>query len=210
MRCQRHNRGYRKGIGRVPKGCLALSGWVVYTHRAHGTTVRRHTTARATTPWPIAVATRSHRACSFACYSLACARRRDACSCPSSARASSAMRSAYAGKARWLSGLGFRAPQRLVRAGQPRQARPSFRQSARPRRSSLASSSPNAAASPCRRLRPLGSCWRLASSPHCIVYLFRGEQHDASRKLLQRVTHSCCTRRGVYKAYIYLEHLGIY
>ena len=36
MRCQRHNRGYRKGIGRVrPTGCLALSGWVcVYTPRA--------------------------------------------------------------------------------------------------------------------------------------------------------------------------------
>jgi hypothetical protein len=189
----------------------------VYTHRAHGTTVRRHTTARATTPWPIAVAYSRGHAESPGFVLLLAIRlpargggTRARAPPQPSARASSAMRSAYAEEARWLSGLGFRAPQRLVRAGQPRQARPSFRQSARPRRSSLASSSPNAAASPCRRLRPLGSCWRLASSPHCIVYLFRGEQHDASRKLLQRVTHSCCTRRGVYKAYIYVEHLGIY
>ena len=107
------------------------------------------------------------------------------------------MRSAYAGKARWLSGLGFRAPQRLVRAGQPRQARPSFRQSARPRRSSLASSSPNAAASPCRRLRPLGSCWRLASSPHCIVYLFRGEQHML-RASCYNESHTVVARAGGY------------
>ena len=77
MRCQRHNRGYRKGIGRVPKGCLALSGWVVYTHRAHGTTVRRHTTARATTPWPIAVAySRGHAESPglFLCLLFACLR----------------------------------------------------------------------------------------------------------------------------------------
>ena len=109
------------------------------------------------------------------------------------------MRSAYAEEARWLSGLGIRAPQRLVRAGQPRQARPSFRQSARPRRSSLASSSPNAAASPCRRLRPLGSCWRLASSPHCIVYLFRGEQHDMLRASCYNESHTLLHAQGVIK-----------